>query len=43
MTIRREGSVIGTLFPYALLIMTNILWAGNSLIGRGLADHLPPV
>ena len=31
------------LLPYALLILTNIFWAGNSVIGRGLNDHLPPV
>jgi drug/metabolite transporter (DMT)-like permease len=31
------------LLPYALLIATDLLWAGNSVIGRGLNDHLPPV
>ena len=31
------------LLPYALLIATDLLWAGNSIIGRGLNDHLPPV
>ena len=40
---RRAPSWALFLLPYALLILTNIFWAGNSVIGRGLNDHLPPV
>jgi len=29
--------------PWALLILANLFWAGNIVLGRGLAGHVPPI
>src|SRR5712671_3933361 len=28
--------------PYLLLALTSLFWAGNTIIGRGVADLVPP-
>ena len=39
---RRAG---GWLFdqPYLLLSLTSLFWAGNTILGRFIAGHVPPV
>src|ERR1035438_1773437 len=29
--------------PYLLLALTSLFWAGNTVIGRFIAGHVPPV
>jgi drug/metabolite transporter (DMT)-like permease len=29
--------------PYLLLSLTSLFWAGNTIIGRGIAGHVPPM
>jgi drug/metabolite transporter (DMT)-like permease len=29
--------------PWTLLILANLFWAGNIVLGRGLAGHVPPI
>jgi drug/metabolite transporter (DMT)-like permease len=29
--------------PYLLLSLTSLFWAGNAIVGRGAAGHIPPV
>jgi hypothetical protein len=39
---RRMG---GGLFdrPYLLLSLTSLFWAGNTVLGRFIAGHIPPI
>jgi drug/metabolite transporter (DMT)-like permease len=39
------GNVRGWLFdqPYLLLSLTSLFWAGNTILGRFIAGHVPPV
>jgi len=47
----REGGTAGTsrvggwLFdqPYLLLALTSLFWAGNTILGRFIAGHVPPI
>lgn len=29
--------------PYALLVLTMVFWAGNSIVGRAMKDEIPPL
>src|SRR5690349_18661889 len=29
--------------PYLLLCLTSLFWAGNAIVGRNAAGHIPPV
>ncbi len=40
MTAERED---GRRLAYLLLTFTALFWAGNVIVGRGLADHIPPL
>ncbi len=42
---RPDGRVGGWLFdqPYLLLSLTSLFWAGNVVLGRFVAGHIPPV
>jgi drug/metabolite transporter (DMT)-like permease len=39
------GNVRGWLFdqPYLLLSLTSLFWAGNTILGRFIAGHVPPI
>src|SRR5437016_13855421 len=39
------GSIRGWLFdqPYLLLSLTSLFWAGNTILGRFIAGHVPPI
>jgi drug/metabolite transporter (DMT)-like permease len=41
----RGGRGLGRLFdqPYLLLSLTSLFWAGNTVLGRFIAGHVPPV
>lgn len=28
--------------PYILLLLATVLWGGNFVIGKAVADHVPP-
>src|SRR5277367_5281607 len=48
MSVTRTGSrspLGGWLFdqPYLLLSLTSLFWAGNTVLGRFIAGHVPPV
>jgi drug/metabolite transporter (DMT)-like permease len=42
---RSQSRVGGWLFdqPYLLLSLTSLFWAGNTILGRFIAGHVPPV
>jgi drug/metabolite transporter (DMT)-like permease len=45
---RTGGEPSGAMFglydrPYVLLVATMLFWAGNTVIARAMADHIPPV
>jgi drug/metabolite transporter (DMT)-like permease len=42
---RRPGSVGAWLFdqPYLLLSLTSLFWAGNTVLGRFIVGHVPPI
>lgn len=38
-----NGEVPARLTPYLLLVLTNLFWAGNFVVGRAVHDAVPPV
>ena len=45
---RTEGEPTGAVWglwdaPYVLLVATMVFWAGNWVIARAMADHIPPI
>src|SRR6185312_3686932 len=39
----RPAGRFGTIYPYALLSLCMLFWAGNWVLGRALRDSMPPV
>jgi drug/metabolite transporter (DMT)-like permease len=39
---RRDAAWRSALFPYLLLALAQLLWAGNWVVGRGIRDTVPP-
>jgi drug/metabolite transporter (DMT)-like permease len=39
----RPAGRFGAIYPYALLSLCMLLWAGNWVLGRALRDSMPPV